>query len=102
MSGALISPNKLPSYLSWLTYLSFGFWSVAGINLIHFERGDLFDDGTPCSSLNFCILQEGALLGRFFGYTPIATTRLSYLVLMGSFTLLFLVEYALMRNKYGT
>ena len=102
MSGALISPNKLPSYLSWLTYLSFGFWSVAGINLIHFDRGDLFNDGTPCSSLNFCILQEGALLGRFFGYTPIATTRLSYQVLMGSFTLLFLVEYVLMCNKYGT
>lgn len=101
MSGALISPNKVPIYIRWLFYFSTGFWSVSGISLVHFENGSLFDASVPCSSLHSCILQDGAFLGRYFGYTPISTSRLAYQVLLGCVAAFFLLEYAMMLRKHG-
>lgn len=101
MSGAVISPNKLPMYLRWIFYVSTGFWSVSGISLVHFENGTLFDASVPCSSLVSCILQDGAFLGRVFGFTPISTSRLAYQVLMGCVVAFFVLEYAMMYRKHG-
>ncbi len=101
MSGAFISPNKLPMYLRWIFYVSTGFWSVSGISLVHFEDGTLFDASVPCSSLVSCLLQDGAFLGRVFGFTPISTPRLAYQVLLGCLVAYFVLEYAMMYRKHG-
>ena len=101
LSGALMSPNKLPGYLKWLTYTSCGFWSIAGVSLVQFERESVLGDGNPCSSLQSCIIQNGTFLARAFGYTPIATTRLAYLVLLGILVLFLTMEYAFLCKRYG-
>ena len=54
MSGALVSPNKLPVYIRWLTFLSVGLWSISGTMLVQFKQGSLFDVADICSSLQSC------------------------------------------------
>lgn len=100
LSGALMSPNKLPPGLRWLTYISLGFWSIAGISIVQFERSDFGGDDNPCSSLQSCVIQNGAFLARTFGYTPIATTRSAYLVLLLVLLFFFALEYALLWKRY--
>jgi len=102
MSGALMSPNKLPPPIRWLTFLSIGFWSISGINLVHFAKGSMFNNGDIiCTSLESCILQDGSFLARLFGYTPLGSTRSSYVVLLSSFIVLFVMEFAMMYRKHG-
>jgi len=99
LSGLLVSPNKLPPYIAWLTYISFGFWSVAGISLVQFAT--LGMGGDNCSSLQSCIILDKAFLAWNFGYAPIATTQLAYVVLLLGFALFFVVEYAMLRYKFS-
>jgi len=102
LSGALVSPNKLPVYIRWLSFLSVGFWSVTGTMLVHFEEGSLYDVSDICRSLETCILQDGVFLARALGYTPIGSISLSYVVLSSMFVCLFATEYVLMVRKYGS
>ena len=102
MSGGLISPHKLPPYIRWLSFLSLAFWSVSGISLVHFEQETYLALGDVCSSLQSCILQSGAFLARVIGYSPISTTRMSYIMLLSIFFALFLVEYVLMVRRFGS
>lgn len=102
LSGVMVSPNELPVYIRWLTFLSVGWWSISGTVLVHLEQGSLFDESDICSSLQTCILQDGVFLARSLGYTPIGSTRLSYVVLLLMFVALFSAEYVLMVRKYGS
>ena len=97
----MISPNKIPPSLQWMTYLSFAFWGVAGISLVQFHEGLIIEGCRPCLSFRSCVLLDGSFLARWFGYTPIADVKLAYMVLLGALALFMATEHGLLRYKYG-
>ncbi len=101
-SGGIISPNKLPPYIRWLSFLSLAFWAVSGISLVHFEQETYLEFGDICSSLLSCIIQDGSFMAHAIGYAPISSTRMSYIMLLSIFFALFLLEYVLMVRRYGS
>ncbi len=102
LSGLMVPPSELPVYIRWLSFLSVGWWSISGTMLVHLEQGNLFDESDICSSLQSCILQDGVFLAHYLGFKPIGSTRLSYVVLLSMFVVLFATEFGLMVRKYGS
>ena len=97
----VISPNKIPPYLSWLVYMSSTFWAVSGSGLTQFQFNHHIGERPVCQSLASCLAYEPNVLGRFFGYTPISTSHLSMIVLVLSLTVLMIIEGYFLYSRYG-
>lgn len=80
-SGFFVNTRNVPEYLIWLVYLSLTFWGLSGAQLNQLQYNSALGQDS-CLSFASCIAGDGNFLARYFGYSPITTTLLSFVVLL--------------------
>ena len=97
MSGAFISPDKVPPGAQWIMFLSPFFWGSAGSLLSMFEHAELGEQ--PCQSFASCIVYSPSFMAHVTGYPSLVTARTSMFVLIAMAVILVLIEYVLLCQK---
>jgi hypothetical protein len=93
-----VASRKFPPSLRWLFLLSIDFWAISGAVMNHFDD-EHYSNEEDCFDFLTCLLSDGSFIVRYLGFAPLSTSFRALAVLTGCFSLLYLLEYALLRYR---
>jgi ABC-type multidrug transport system ATPase subunit len=90
-SSLFVSSSKFPESLHFLFRLSISFWGLSG-SVLHIFHDDNYNVDRSCFDFFSCVLSDGSVAGRVFGFSPLSNSYRALGVLTLVFVCLVFVE----------